>query len=104
MTAVSQAPGLRIQPGAAALRFTSPSPSLLVNSRTYNLLGPNPTPEKLAYYSNEKQVTAQTPPTFLFHTAEDKAVPMVAKSGDPKRSTQPPTRRFMAKLTKPPIT
>ncbi|MGH9721200.1 MAG: alpha/beta hydrolase [Bryobacteraceae bacterium] len=25
--------------------------------------------------SNEKQVTAQTPPTFLFHTNEDKGVP-----------------------------
>ena len=26
--------------------------------------------------SNETQVTAQTPPTFLFHTAEDSAVPV----------------------------
>ena len=26
-------------------------------------------------FSNEKQVTAQTPPTFLFHTTEDQAVP-----------------------------
>ena len=25
--------------------------------------------------SNEKQVTAETPPTFLFHTDEDKGVP-----------------------------
>lgn len=41
-----------------------------------NLLGPNPDPEKVAFYSNEKQVTAQTPPTFLFHTEEDKAVPI----------------------------
>jgi acetyl esterase/lipase len=41
-----------------------------------NLLGPNPTPEKVEFYSNEKQVTRQTPPTFLFHTVEDKAVPI----------------------------
>jgi len=41
-----------------------------------NLLGPKPAPEKLTFYSSEKQVTAQTPPTFLFHTAEDKAVPI----------------------------
>lgn len=41
-----------------------------------NLLGPNPSAEKLEFYSNEKQVTAQTPPTFLFHTVEDKAVPI----------------------------
>jgi acetyl esterase/lipase len=26
--------------------------------------------------SNEKQVTAQTPPTFLFHTGDDPAVPV----------------------------
>lgn len=39
-----------------------------------NLLGPNPSADRLEYYSNEKQVTAETPPTFLFHTVEDKAV------------------------------
>ena len=41
-----------------------------------NLLGENPTPELVASLSNETQVTAQTPPTFLFHTQEDKAVPV----------------------------
>lgn len=41
-----------------------------------NLLGPNPSPELVEFYSNEKQVTAKTPPTFLFHTVEDKAVPI----------------------------
>ena len=30
-----------------------------------NLLGPNPTAENVALFSNEKQVTGQTPPTFL---------------------------------------
>lgn len=40
-----------------------------------NLLGENPDPELLKSLSNEKAVTAQTPPTFLFHTAEDKGVP-----------------------------
>lgn len=40
-----------------------------------NLLGDNPDPELLQSLSNEKAITAQTPPTFLFHTAEDKAVP-----------------------------
>ncbi len=39
-----------------------------------NLLGPNPTPEALELYSNEKQVTAQTPPTFLAHALDDKLV------------------------------
>jgi acetyl esterase/lipase len=41
-----------------------------------NLLGPKPDPKLIEFYSNEKQVTAKTPPTFLFHTAEDKAVPI----------------------------
>ena len=40
-----------------------------------NLLGDNPEPKLLDYLSNEKQVTAQTPPTFLVHTYEDRAVP-----------------------------
>ncbi|MGE5295604.1 MAG: alpha/beta hydrolase [Solirubrobacterales bacterium] len=40
-----------------------------------NLLGPNPEPAMIEKFSNEKQVTPQTPPTFLFHTWEDTAVP-----------------------------
>jgi acetyl esterase/lipase len=40
-----------------------------------NLLGPNPDPKLVASLSNETQVTAQTPPTFLFHTSEDTGVP-----------------------------
>lgn len=40
-----------------------------------NLLGDNPDPKLVESLSNEKQVTPQTPPTFLFHTNEDKGVP-----------------------------
>lgn len=40
-----------------------------------NLLGPNPDPQLVENLSNEKQVTPQTPPAFLFHTDEDKGVP-----------------------------
>ena len=40
-----------------------------------SLLGNNPDPKLAEYLSNEKQVTAQTPPTFLFHTNDDEAVP-----------------------------
>jgi acetyl esterase/lipase len=40
-----------------------------------NLLGEKPDPDVLLSLSNELAVTGQTPPTFLFHTAEDKAVP-----------------------------
>jgi acetyl esterase/lipase len=39
-----------------------------------NLLGDNPSPELVELLSNEKQVTSQTPPTFLFHTADDTVV------------------------------
>lgn len=41
-----------------------------------NLLGDNPTAEVVALLSNEQQVTAKTPPTFLFHTVDDAAVPV----------------------------
>jgi acetyl esterase/lipase len=41
-----------------------------------NLLGDNPDAKLMQSLSNELQVTAQTPPTFLFHTTEDKTVPV----------------------------
>lgn len=40
-----------------------------------NLLGDNPDPKLVELLSNEKQVTPQTPPTFLFHTDGDTGVP-----------------------------
>jgi acetyl esterase/lipase len=40
-----------------------------------NLLGDDPDPELTASLSNETRVTAQTPPTFLFHTNADAGVP-----------------------------
>lgn len=36
-----------------------------------NLLGDNPTPEMVTLFSNEKQVTSQTPPAFIAHAADD---------------------------------
>jgi acetyl esterase/lipase len=39
------------------------------------LLGDNPDPKLVESLSNEIQVTAQTPPTFLFHTNADTGVP-----------------------------
>jgi acetyl esterase/lipase len=41
-----------------------------------NLLGDNPDPKLVVSLSNETQVTAQTPPTFLFHTTTDGSVPV----------------------------
>lgn len=40
-----------------------------------NLLGENPDPRLIDELSNERQVTAETPPTFLFSTSEDTVVP-----------------------------
>ena len=39
-----------------------------------NLLGPDATPELITLFSNEKQVTAQTPPAFLTHALDDTVV------------------------------
>ncbi len=39
------------------------------------LLGENPSPELTTRWSTEKQITKDTPPTFLFHTTEDGGVP-----------------------------
>ena len=41
-----------------------------------NLLGEHPDPKLVELLSNEDQVTAKTPPTFLFHTTEDPVVPV----------------------------
>ncbi len=40
------------------------------------LLGFNPSEEDIAYWSLENQVTENTPPTFLWHTITDEAVPV----------------------------
>jgi acetyl esterase/lipase len=41
-----------------------------------NLLGDPADPALVELLSNERQVTARTPPTFLWHTADDGAVPV----------------------------
>ena len=40
-----------------------------------NLLGKEPSPKLVELFSNDKQVTDRTPPTFLAHAADDKPVP-----------------------------
>ena len=40
------------------------------------LIGPDITPEKIKEYSNELQVTPQTPPTFISHAIDDTDVPV----------------------------
>jgi acetyl esterase/lipase len=41
-----------------------------------NLLGSDPSPDLIQLLSNELQVTSNTPPCFVWHTVEDKAVPV----------------------------
>ena len=41
-----------------------------------NLIGEKPTAEQAQLFSNELQVTAQTPPTFLAHASDDATVPV----------------------------
>ncbi len=41
-----------------------------------NLLGDDPSPELVRSLSNELQVTKDTPPCFIWHTYEDRAVPV----------------------------
>lgn len=65
------------RPDAAILIYpviTLSAPYAHMGSRR-NLLGDNPAQELVDLLSNEKQVTPQTPPTFLVHTADDAAVP-----------------------------
>lgn len=41
-----------------------------------NLLGKTPTEEQITLFSNELQVNAQTPPTWITHTGDDTVVPV----------------------------
>lgn len=58
--------------GYPVISFTAP---FTHRGSARNLLGDNPDPKLLENLSNELQVTAQTPPTFLFHTNADTGVP-----------------------------
>jgi acetyl esterase/lipase len=55
--------------------ITMKDPYAHAGSRT-NLLGNNPDPSLVELLSNELQVKPDTPPAFLFHTTEDKTVPV----------------------------
>jgi len=79
--AVSQSKGLQsvsAQPNFAILMY----PVITFGDKAHTgsrdkLLGQlKADPEKLAYYSNELQVSKLTPPTFLVHAMDDKGVPV----------------------------
>ena len=50
--------------------------SLMHKGSREKLIGVNASNEKVILYSNELQVTPQTPPTFLVHSQDDKSVPV----------------------------
>lgn len=51
-------------------------PAITHGGSSRNLLGENPDPTLVDALSNDRQVTAETPPTFLFHTTADAGVPV----------------------------
>jgi acetyl esterase/lipase len=74
-----------VNPGPASVRpafvmliypVISFSDSLMHKGSRSNLLGDTPAADQVRLYSNELQVTAQTPPTFLVHAEDDKVVPV----------------------------
>lgn len=55
-------------------------PVIMMGEKTHrgsmnNLLGKDPSPKLIELFSNEKQVSDRTPPTFLAHAVDDKPVP-----------------------------
>lgn len=56
------------------ITMTAKPPTHLGSRR--NLIGDKPDAAIEALYNNDQQVTKDTPPTFLFHTEEDTAVPL----------------------------
>lgn len=52
------------------------APGLMHEGSRRQMIGAAPTPEQITKYSPDLHITAQTPPTFLVHAADDSAVPM----------------------------
>ncbi len=46
-----------------------------------NLLGLKPDDDQVRRFSNELQITADTPPAFLVHSSDDNAVPVMNSIG-----------------------
>ena len=50
--------------------------SIMHKGSRNNLIGPNPSSVQSEFFSNELQVTKNTPPVFLVHASDDKTVPV----------------------------
>ncbi|MES2459894.1 MAG: alpha/beta hydrolase [Armatimonadota bacterium] len=66
--------GSRPSLGVLCYPVISMQPDLTHAGSRRNLLGETPTPDLVESLSNERQVTPQTPPCFIWHTGEDAAV------------------------------
>ena len=75
-TYIENKKGINLRPDFMVLLYPviSFSDSIGHRGSRDNLLGKNPSPEKIREYSNELQVTPQTPPCFLVHAGNDDAV------------------------------
>ncbi|SHM08472.1 alpha/beta hydrolase [Hymenobacter psychrotolerans] len=76
--ATQDAPNTSVRPDFLVLLYPviSLSDSLMHAGSRNNLLGTKPAADQIRLYSNELQVTPQTPPTFLVHAADDTTVPV----------------------------
>jgi acetyl esterase/lipase len=75
---IDAADDLSARPNLSALIYPviTMDPASMHGGSRKQLLGPNPTSEQIALYSPEKQVSANLPPVFLLHAADDKSVPV----------------------------
>lgn len=70
-------PGISNRPDGVILSYPVITSGEYAHRDSFNaLLGYEPSGEELAYMSLEKQVTADTPPMFLWQTATDELVPV----------------------------
>ena len=76
-TAATQFTGPENRPDFQILFYPviSMDPSITHAGSSFYLLGRNPSQDLLDAYSNEKRVTADTPPAFLMANSDDRAVP-----------------------------
>jgi len=81
-------PGANIRPDFSILLYPVISVRPFGHSgSSQNLLGKNPSEDDLHLFSNEEQVTPQTPKAFLVHAADDNAVPLKNSLLDAERLT-----------------
>jgi acetyl esterase/lipase len=71
-------PATQVQPNFSILVYpvVSFDPSISHGGSRDNLLGAQKSEALIKYYSNELQVSKDTPPAFLIHAMDDKAVPV----------------------------